>query len=98
VVQLGDVQQRLPHDPSQQAGLHWSKLAEAHERDVKPRIDPSLDEPSMAWYLIRTYLLKPFRPAPEDVAAAEKVAPEAELASREQRRAEAAASAGVTGV
>lgn len=80
------------------AGLHWSKLAEAHEQDVEPRIDPSLDEPSMAWYLLRTYLLEPFRPAPKDVAAAEKIAPAAELAPRERRRAEAAASAGVTDV
>lgn len=38
------------------AGLHWSALAEAHEREVVPRIDPSLNEKSMFLYLLRTYL------------------------------------------
>jgi fatty acid desaturase len=39
------------------AGLHWSTLAEEHERVVVPRIDARLDEPSMVLYLARTYLL-----------------------------------------
>jgi len=38
------------------AGLHWSALADAHTRDVVPRIDPALEEPSMISYLARTYL------------------------------------------
>ncbi len=80
------------------AGLHWSKLAEAHDQEVKPRIDPSLDEPSMVGYLLRTYLLRWRRPAPKDVAAAERVAPGLELAPRETRAAEAAEAAGVTGL
>jgi len=79
------------------AGLHWSKLAEAHRRDVVPRIDPSLDEPSMVWYLLRTYLLNPLRPAAKNVAAAEHGQPN-ELAKRHVRCAEAAESAGVTGL
>ena len=53
------------------AGLHWSVLAEAHDREVKPRIDPSLDEPSMVAYLARVFLLTPARPAAKDVAQAE---------------------------
>lgn len=39
------------------AGLHWSTLPQAHAREVLPHIDPRLDEPSMAWYLLRTYIL-----------------------------------------
>lgn len=74
------------------AGLHWSELARAHQREVVPRIDPSLDEPSMVFYLLRTYLFTPSRPGPLDVAAAERRAAEADLASREVRRAEAEAA------
>lgn len=44
------------------AGLHWSTLHTVHARDVKPKIDPSLDEPSMIGYLVRTYLLNRARP------------------------------------
>ena len=80
------------------AGLHWSKLAEAHERDVKPRIDPSLDEPSMVGYLLRTYLLAWGRPPLRDVARAERRAPASDLAAREIRLAQAAEDAGVTGL
>ncbi len=76
------------------AGLHWSVLHEAHAREVKPRIDPSLDEPSMVAYLLRTYLFHVARPASRDVAAAEKKAAASDamvaLASREERRAIAA--------
>jgi fatty acid desaturase len=74
------------------AGLHWSTLADAHAREVAPRIDPALDEKSMVWYLLRTYLLHPLRPRERDVAAAERVAPVLELAPREVRRAEAEAA------
>lgn len=73
------------------AGLHWSVLDRQHELEVVPRIDPSLDEPSMVLYLLRTYLLNPLRPAKRDVAAAER-AKASELAPREVRRAEAEAA------
>ncbi len=74
------------------AGLHWSVLAEAHQREVVPRIDPSLDEPSMVAYLARTYLLRPARPTVLAVAEVEKRAEAARLAPREVRRAEAEAA------
>jgi fatty acid desaturase len=74
------------------AGLHWSELEAAHAREVVPRIDPSLDEPSMIGYLARTYLLHLWRPSRHDVAAAEARAAAADLASREDRRAEAEAA------
>jgi fatty acid desaturase len=45
------------------AGLHWSVLAEEHAREVVPRMDPALDEPSMIFYLLRTYLFHLRRPA-----------------------------------
>jgi fatty acid desaturase len=70
------------------AGLHWSQLDEAHRREVVPRIDPRLDEPSMVGYLVRTYLLRFDRPRPHDVARAEEQAPPIELGTREVRRAE----------
>lgn len=68
------------------AGMHWSELAEAHEREVVPRMDPSLDEPSMVWYLLRTYLLHPARPVVKALRDRE-LAPD--LASRADRRAAA---------
>ncbi|MFO0758387.1 MAG: fatty acid desaturase [Byssovorax sp.] len=74
------------------AGLHWSVLREVHEREVVPRIDPSLDEPSMVRYLLRTYLFTLRRPARRDIAAAERAAPAADLASRAARRAGAEAA------
>jgi hypothetical protein len=81
------------------AGLHWSTLAEAHEREVVPRIDPSLNEKSMFWYLLRTYLLIPLRPQAKDVAQAERQydaakagSPQSVLAPREVRRAAAEAA------
>ncbi|AKT40032.1 fatty acid desaturase [Chondromyces crocatus] len=74
------------------AGLHWSTLHEAHEREVVPRIDRSLDEPSMVLYLLRTFLFGLKRPTERDVAVSEHVAPLAELASRDVRRAEAEAA------
>ena len=71
------------------AGMHWAELAAAHEREVVPRIDPSLDEPSMLGYLARTYLFRFSRPKARDVARAERGAEVVALASRESRRAEA---------
>lgn len=72
------------------AGLHWSELAEAHRREVAPRIDPSLDEPSMLGYLLRTYGFGLTRPPSRDLAAAEqRVERAVELPSRPARRAAA---------
>jgi fatty acid desaturase len=70
------------------AGLHWSALWEWHRREVVPRIDPSLNEPSMIGYLLKTYILRFSRPAPRDVAAAERNVEGVNLAPREVRRAE----------
>lgn len=82
------------------AGLHWSVLADAHEREAVARRDPSLDEPSMLAYLLRTFFLRVRRPEVIDVAAAERVADAElaagvgqELAPRAARRAEAEADA-----
>ena len=72
------------------AGMHWSKLDEAHRREAVPRMHPSLDEPSMAWYLLRTYGLHLRRPAPADLRAAEAAAAsDVALASRAERWREA---------
>lgn len=38
---------------------HWSENDSAHEK-VKDKINPVLNEKSLAWYLIRSYLLSPF--------------------------------------
>jgi beta-carotene hydroxylase len=72
------------------AGMHWSELDEAHRREVVPRMDPRLDEPSMVAYLLRTYLLRVRRPEP---AALRDPGADEQLASRAQRRADADASA-----
>jgi fatty acid desaturase len=74
------------------AGLHWSELDAAHARDVVPRIDRALDEPSMVGYLARTYLWNLRRPAARDVAVAERRAEAVALAPRAVRRAEAEAA------
>ncbi len=73
------------------AGLHWSELHTAHEREVAPFIDPELDQASMIGYLARTYVLHPIRPAHRDRTHLEAGA--AELVSREERRAAAEAAA-----
>jgi fatty acid desaturase len=70
------------------AGLHWSSLDEAHHREVRPRIDPRLDEPSMTLYLLRTYVLHLRRPARLGAAAAERGASRVDLVLRAMRRAE----------
>jgi fatty acid desaturase len=74
------------------AGLHWSVLAEQHQRDVLPRMDASLNEPSMIGYLLRTYLLRPRRPAPSDLAQAERATTALEIPSRSDRLLEAEAA------
>jgi beta-carotene hydroxylase len=70
------------------AGMHWTELADAHAREVVPRIDPTLDEPSMIRYLLRTYLFTLARPDLRRVAEAERRAERIELLPRELRRAE----------
>jgi beta-carotene hydroxylase len=42
-----------------QAGLHWSLLPEAHAR-IASDIHPELKQPSIAWFLWRTYVLGAF--------------------------------------
>lgn len=37
-------------------GLHWSKLPQKH-REIAHRIDPRLNEVSLWWFLIRSYIL-----------------------------------------
>lgn len=75
------------------AGLHWSVLAETHDRECGPRTDPSLNEPSMVLYLLRTFVFRFRRPEDVDVAAAEEQAEKIALASRAARKAEAEAEA-----
>jgi beta-carotene hydroxylase len=43
------------------AGLHWSKVPEAHKK-VEHNIDPVLLERSFWWYIIRSYFLSVFIP------------------------------------
>jgi fatty acid desaturase len=77
------------------AGMHWSELARAHELEVVPRMDPTLDEKSMLLYLARTYLFRFSRPPKrrgETRANATELAPLA-LATREIRRSQAEAEA-----
>jgi fatty acid desaturase len=38
-------------------GLHWSKLPAIHARDISPHIHPALEQPSMAKYLWRTFVM-----------------------------------------
>jgi fatty acid desaturase len=66
------------------AGLHWSKLPEAHAK-IAPLIDPALNEPSIFGYCFRAYFLgifasrfrtkqvgrAPYDPPPEVAAAGE---------------------------
>ncbi len=37
-------------------GLHWSLLRQAHEKELKPFIDPRLDEPSLLLYVFRAFV------------------------------------------
>lgn len=41
------------------AGTHWSKTPQLHGT-LAHKIDPGLNERSMAWYILRTYVLAPF--------------------------------------
>merc|ERR1712008_269590 len=38
-------------------GMHWSKLKQEHERIVKPRLHPPLDQPCLLKYIALTYVL-----------------------------------------
>lgn len=38
-------------------GLHWSLLPAAHAKQVAPHIHPNLDQPSMALYVLKTFVL-----------------------------------------
>lgn len=79
------------------AGLHWSELAEAHRREVAPKIDPRLDEPSMVLYLLRTFVLGRRPPAPRAAGGEAELRARAELravAEREAAREQGEAPAG----
>jgi beta-carotene hydroxylase len=71
------------------AGLHWSELHVAHAREVLPRIDPRLDEPSMSLYLARTFVFGRRGP---DVTGDRGELPSG-LAARDARVAQAASDA-----
>jgi beta-carotene hydroxylase len=45
-----------------QAGLHWSKLAEAHAL-IAHEIDPELKQPSILWFSAKNYILGIFFPS-----------------------------------
>jgi beta-carotene hydroxylase len=45
----------------QSPGIHWSQTPEA-QRKIQQLIDPSLNERSFWWYILRVYLLAPFHP------------------------------------
>jgi fatty acid desaturase len=40
-----------------QPGLHWTRLAKAHEEQLHPFIHPALEQRSLAVYLFRTFIL-----------------------------------------
>ncbi len=71
------------------AGLHWTELSEAHAKEVAPRCDPGLNEPSMAWYLFRSFVLGKVR---HTQLREEKTMPVV-LADREARKRDAEESA-----
>lgn len=56
------------------AGLHWSELPAAHARDAAPKMDPKLIEPSLFWFIVRTYGLTLWR-APQVENSASAVRP-----------------------
>jgi beta-carotene hydroxylase len=43
----------------QAPGIHWSETRSA-QHEIQDRIDPSLNERSFWWYMLRVYLLAPF--------------------------------------
>jgi fatty acid desaturase len=72
------------------AGMHWSELAEAHAKEVVPRIDATLDEPSMLLYLAKTYFFRFSRPATR--IGTEHESMETRLTRKAAAEAEASAS------
>ncbi len=74
----------------EKAGAHWSTLPQIHAA-MADKIHPDLNQPSIAWFLIKTYVLGPFvpslrpkqigRPAYEAPAPAEKDAEPESLAA-----------------
>jgi beta-carotene hydroxylase len=44
------------------AGLHWSKLADAHAK-IASNIHPSLNQTSVWWYWLKQYFIAPFIPS-----------------------------------
>ena len=72
------------------AGMHWSVLAEQHQRECVGRVDPRLDEPSMLLYLLRTFVLRVAPPEPMSLATDARGS---SLASRDVRKAQAASDA-----
>lgn len=45
------------------SNMHWTQYPEMHEKIIKPHIDPSLDEPCIVRYLLRTYFWPGVLPA-----------------------------------
>jgi len=72
------------------AGMHFETLADLHAKEIAPRIDARLDEPSMALYLARTYLFRWSRPLP---MPSSRAAPSATLPAKEAWTDEDAAAA-----
>jgi len=70
------------------AGKHWSVLDTLHRQECVGRIDPSLDEPSMTLYLLRTFVLGVRPPERRAVALAERNAPPP-VTTRAERRTDA---------
>ena len=71
------------------ATTHWADLREAHEQIAKPRMHSSLDEGSMVFYLLRTYLFSWRKPPVVDLASAEKNSSRLSIPSREERTVQA---------
>jgi beta-carotene hydroxylase len=71
----------------QSPGLHWSETAAAQKK-IQHLIDPSLNERSFWWYIVRVYLLAPFHSSFGTVS----------MRAKRVARAVQAAGAGATGV
>jgi fatty acid desaturase len=65
----------------EQPGAHWSVLPRIHA-SIAPHIHPELNQPSIAGYLIRTYLLGPWLPRfrPHQIGRPAYAAPDRERA------------------
>ena len=77
-------------------GIHWSKTPAA-QKEIEHLIDPSLNERSFWWYMVRVYLLAPLHPRFGSVsmrlerlnaqANAQAQAPDTDFATAEARHA-----------